>query len=92
MRNDLAETYRIVQGSHALAQFALEFNVKFRLWNNSTIIFLATRNLIELKEFEIILNRLRKDFTSFREPDLNGQLTAIACYDNGQIFKNLRTA
>lgn len=31
-----------------------------------------------------------KVISTFREPDIDNQLTAISCYDNGEIFKNLQ--
>jgi len=92
VRNDLAETYRIVQGSHALAQYALDNSAHFKLWNNRTIVFLGVRNLIELKEYEAKLKNETKVFSSFREPDLDNQLTGLACFDNGYFFKDLKVA
>jgi hypothetical protein len=92
VRNDLAETYRIVQGSHALAQYALNMPEKFAQWNNGTIIYLGTRNLLDLKEWRLRLNALQKSYCAFYEPDLDGQLTALACFDSGLIFKELKTA
>lgn len=91
VRNDLAETYRIVQGAHALAQFAIEYPSLFNEWHNSTIVFLGTKNLLELKQY---MSRLEdnKIFSSFNEPDLENQLTAIACYDSGEIFSTLKVA
>jgi hypothetical protein len=87
VRKDLSETYRCVQGSHALAQFALEFPEEFKKWNNSTIVFLGVRNLIELKT---IKGKLM--FCSvFREPDLENQETAIAFYGQNDELKNLKT-
>ena len=91
VRNDLAETYKLVQGSHALARYALEFHEAFLKWNNSTIVFLAVRNIKELNEYSLKLHYAEKDFSLFFEPDL-GQVTALACYDDGLIFKDLRIA
>ena len=47
VRKDLAETYRIVQGSHALAQYALDHPVEFQKWHNTTIVYLGVRNLVD---------------------------------------------
>jgi hypothetical protein len=36
------------------------------------------------------LIKLQRDFSEFREPDLNNELTAIAIEDNGKLFRNLK--
>jgi hypothetical protein len=92
VRNDLAEKYCIVQGSHALAQYAIDHKNLFLEWNNRTIVFLGVRNLKELRKWLYLLEETRKDFSTFDEPDLDDQLTSIACYDTGEIFKGLKTA
>lgn len=92
VRSDLAEIYRIVQGSHALAQFALDKQEHFALWKNGTIVYLSTRGLKDLKIWLYRLQSADKVHASFYEPDLDGQLTAIACYDTGEIFKDLKLA
>jgi hypothetical protein len=91
VRQDLSETYRLVQGAHALAQYAIEHTDRFREWGNSTIVFLSVRNLIDLREWERILSMNGKKFSPFHEPDLDGHLTAIACFDTGTVFSGLRT-
>lgn len=91
VRQDLSETYRMVQGAHALAQYALDHGPLFRVWGNRTIIFLAVRNLMDMREWESRLEADGKRYSSFREPDLEGHITAIACYDIGETFSGLRT-
>ena len=34
----------------------------------------------------------KKTFAQFYEPDLDDELTAVACIDTGEIFKNLELA
>lgn len=92
VRQDLSETYRLVQGAHALAQYAIEHGELFRVWGNGTIVFLGVRNLIEMREWERTLAMNRKRFSSFHEPDLDGHITAIACFDTGTVFAGLKTA
>lgn len=92
VRNDLAEKYRFVQGAHALSQFSLDHPEEFQEWGNSTIVFLGVRNLIELKQQNRVLQTHSKKFSSFYEPDLEDQMTGIACYDTGFIFKDLNLA
>lgn len=36
------------------------------------------------------LMKLQRDFSEFKEPDLNNALTAIAIEDSGKLFKNLK--
>lgn len=90
VRLDLAESYRMVQGAHALAKYALEHESLFKSWNNSTIVFLGVRNLTVLRSWVSELND--KQYSVFYEPDMDNQETAIACWDTGEIFKSLRTA
>ena len=90
VRKDLSETYRIIQGSHAMAQYALDYPEQFQKWHNSTIVFLSVRNLIDLKKWHIELMK-KRIHSAFFESDLDNQLTAIACYDEGEIFEDLYT-
>ena len=36
------------------------------------------------------LTKMQKDFSEFKEPDLNNKLTAIAIENDGRLFKNLK--
>jgi hypothetical protein len=92
VRLDLAETYRCVQGAHALAQFAMEHPEEFKQWNNEYLIFLGIRFPREIREWEERLRSARKKFSSFSEPDQDGIKTAIACFDTGEIFDSLKLA
>lgn len=92
VRRDLADNYRMVQGKHALAQYALDEPTLFKVWGNGTIAVLGVRNLIEMKMWEQKLIAMDKRFSAFREPDLDGQLTALACFDVGDVFAGLRPA
>jgi hypothetical protein len=91
-RLDLEGTYRCVQGAHALAQFAVEHPDEFRRWNNGYLIFLGIRFPREVREWEERLSLAGKKSSSFSEPDQDGVKTAIACYDTGEIFKDLKLA
>lgn len=77
--------YGCVQGGHAVAQFMLE-NSTTQDWNNDFLIYLyadVDRWAKQLKEQGV-------KFSTFREPDLNNSITAIACQDDtGELFKNL---
>lgn len=86
-RNDLEPTYRGVQGIHAVAAFYEHGN--YTSWHNSTVVQLAVENENDLKKWTWKLDKKNKHWIGFHEPDLNGQLTSIACVDTGEIFKNL---
>lgn len=90
-RNDLSETYRMVQGAHALAAFSNEHPEKFKMWGNQTLIFLCVRNLIELEDWVSRLDGDNIDCSVFYEPDLKDQPTALAYWGDGLLFKNLKT-
>jgi hypothetical protein len=109
VRQDLAETYRMVQGTHAVAAYALdgirELNLirktgtgsspaasLFNTWNNEYLICLGVPNLISLKDWCDKLIHSGKMYKSFYEPDLDNQITAIACIDTGEIFSKLPLA
>jgi hypothetical protein len=81
----LTPVYGCVQGGHAVAQFLLENEGK-QDWNNSYLIYLYA----DVEQWKKRLTRCGIKFSEFKEPDLNDQLTAIACQDDsGELFKNL---
>lgn len=81
----LEPVYGCVQGGHAVAQYLLEHpNQK---WNNSYLIYLYAN--IDLYRMKLIMRN--KDFSEFKEPDLNNRVTALACEDDGRLFRNLHT-
>jgi len=87
VRDDLNVTYRGVQGIHAVASFYEKGG--HPEWHNSTVVQLAVRNEQDLKYWAQKLAMRNKQFSHFNEPDLGGQMTAIACVDTGEIFSKL---
>ena len=90
VRNNLPTKYRMVQGAHAVAEFLLcgpETE-----WDNGTMVFVSVPDTQILKEWVVKLNRANKHWIGFAEPDLDNELTSIACVDTGEIFKELRLA
>ena len=81
---ELNPVYGCVQGGHAVAQWLLDH--PGQTWNNSYLIYLKC-NLYSMKRR---LKRLDKDFSEFKEPDLDNKLTAIAIEDSGKLFRNLK--
>lgn len=101
VRRDLSETYRMVQGAHALAQYALDHPIHFKEWNNQYLIYLSVYNLKALRslinEFKDVGNSysLNHDvFSVFYEPDLDNHETAVAIYafQNHPLLKKLPLA
>jgi len=89
-------SYQAVQGAHAVAQFMIEH--PNNEWKNGYLIFLAVEDEAELKYWagnlqfdndEVYDERKQIPFSVFCESDLNNQLTAIAVYSNGRMFKKL---
>lgn len=74
--NRLDAVYGCVQGGHAVAQWLLEH--PNQEWNNSYLIYLYA----DLDKWKVRLDLVNKDYSSFYEPDLDNQLTAIACSRN----------
>lgn len=69
---------------YAVAQWLLEHPNQD--WNNSYLIYLYA----DLDKWRVRLDLTNKDYSTFREPDLNNQLTAIALQDDGRMFKKLK--
>lgn len=76
-RKELSDSYRMVQGAHALASYALEFASLFRDWNNQYLIFLGTFLPVGLDEIKNNLIEKKIPYSTFEEPDLNDQETAL---------------
>lgn len=77
----LDAVYGCVQGGHAVAQWLLEH--PNQNWNNNYL-------YADLDKWRVRLDLTNKDYSTFREPDLNNQLTAIALQDDGRMFKKLK--
>jgi len=93
LRKDLGTIYSMVQAGHAIAEFALNGNTAaFKIWGNGTLVYLGVPDLQSLEFWQERLKVREKEFVCFYEPDINNELTTIACIDDGKIFKKLRLA
>ena len=93
VRGDLSETYRCVQGGHALASYSTIGDPKlYKSWGNQTLVYLKVSNEHFLALWRDRLRSKSIPFGAFYEPDLNDQLTAIACISTGEIFRKLPLA
>ncbi len=91
VRSDLSKSQQGVQGGHALAQFMLSYPDLAEEWNNQTIVYLKTDHET-IQRYEVILPLGDVNTTSFREPDIGNQLTALAAYgyDAEKYFTDFR--
>lgn len=64
----------------------------FNKWNNQTIVFLYVNDEKSLYKCKDKIIYSDKTISTFNEPDISNQLTAICCYDTGEIFKTLKLA
>jgi len=85
-RRDLTPSQQAVQGGHALAEFLLNIPQD---WNNSTLVYLGVNDETHLHRWAHKLDIYDIDFKEWREPDMGNELTALAAYSDGRIFKNL---
>ena len=82
--NKLDSIYGCVQGGHVVAEWLL--NHPNQDWNNNYLIYVSA----DVSRWKERLELLGIDYTEFKEPDLNNQITALAVLNNDRIFKNLK--
>jgi len=80
----LEPIYSCVQGGHVVAQWLLDHPEQ--QWNNNYLIYLKGN----VEKWSYKLGNLGIDYTSFQEPDLGGQTTALAILGNEKLFKHLK--
>lgn len=90
-RGDLNPLYASVQGGHALADYALRHPQRCQEWGNSYLIYLKAKDESELKKLANKLNQVGQEYGFFKEPDIGHEITAISCYADPYVFKNLST-
>lgn len=86
VRKDLSHAQRAVQAGHAVAEFLLKCS---QIWKNNTLIYLGVKGEIQLKNWMHKLSRQDIKYASWREPDLENQVTAIATLGDSELFKNV---
>lgn len=86
IKEDMPLAYQGVQGGHAVAQWLLD-NTQNPIWQNETLVFLKCK---DLDLWMMKLNDLGIKYSTFREPDMNNIVTAIATVvEDEKIFKKL---
>ena len=95
VKNNLSEGYKVVQTSHALANFAIDHSDVFNEWNFKSN-YLCCLEISKFK-FEILLDKLsllKIKYSVFFEPDIS-DTTAVAVEplskeQHKKLFKNLK--
>jgi peptidyl-tRNA hydrolase len=79
-RADLPLVYQAVQNGHAAIDFQHEHSEVAKQWNQNSnyLIYLTAKDEYHLEQLLRKANSRDLKTTSFREPDINNQLTAIA--------------
>lgn len=82
--NKLDSIYGCVQGGHAVAEWLLSH--PHQEWNNNYLIYVSA----DISKWKQKLDILEIDYTEFKEPDLNNEITSLAVLNNDKLFKNLQ--
>lgn len=85
VRADLSKSQQAVQAGHALAQFLLEH--RDTAWDNGTLVYLKVPDEQVLQQWAEKLKQF--GISTFREPDIGDQLTAIAALGVGEHVRGL---
>jgi hypothetical protein len=87
IRKDLPLAYQAVQAGHAVAQWMLD-NPAHR-WGNQTLVYLSVPDETHLDLWCSKLESRGYGYSEFREPDIDNQKTAVACYGAEKMFSKL---
>ena len=88
LRTDLNPFYATVQAGHGVAAWSIHDTQKE--WNNGHLIYLEGGTESDLEVWKRKLTRRGLEYAEWREPDLDNQLTAIACYSKSTPFANTK--
>ena len=82
--NKLDSIYGCVQGGHVVAEWLLSH--PDQNWNNSYLIYVSA----DIQKWKDKLDLMDIEYTEFKEPDLDNEITALAVLNNDKMFKNLK--
>jgi len=89
-RSDLTIGQKCAQSSHALAQYIIDHKPHLtNEWNNDYIIHLQLGSEKSLKKWINKFEKEGKNFSYFKEPDLNNEITSIAIIEDKNLFKGI---
>lgn len=84
-RRDLPAGLAAAQACHAVARFCLESPVRARDWEREcNLIVLAVDDEPALEQLRVQLEQQEAEPVTFHEPDLGGELTALACREDAR--------
>ena len=84
VRDDLkSEGYKAVQAGHAVAKFTIQ---RPDLWRNEYLIYVRVKNYDQLRLWLMKIRESNFYYRYFCEPDLNNEMTAIACLPEDPSF------
>ena len=89
VRNDITNGQQLAQSIHAASEFAHKFPNQFNDWmtNSQYVVSLSADNEQHLKEVLTKLEWFGAHVVTFREPDMDNQLTSIAFYGTPKMMK-----
>ena len=87
VRDDLSVPQKAVQAGHALAEFLIKNETS---WNNGTLVYLRVPNEEHLRKLSDRLDGYGMDYSVFREPDMDNELTALASTEGRRFFSKLK--
>ena len=88
IRKDMKPSYQACQGGHAIAEYFIEHG-KHETWDNGTMIYLKAKSESHLLKIKDELEKDGIKHSTFIEPDIGHEHTALACIDTGERFKKL---
>lgn len=88
IRQDLDKDYRAVQAGHAIAEYFLDHGIPTS-WDNGIMIYLGVKDEHSLKQWSKKLDDDNIKHSTFFEPDIGDELTALSIIDDGKRFSNL---
>jgi hypothetical protein len=91
IRGDIPIPNQAVQAGHAVAEYCKKWQYYGNKdWNNEILVYVSVKNLFELEIWYRKIRMRDLDHAVFCEPDINDEMTAIACYTETNIFSRLK--
>lgn len=90
VRGDIPKPNQVAQLCHGVAEWCKRWQFYGNEeWNNQTVVCVRVKNLQELILWKRKLEMKGIDFAAFYEPDINDEMTVLACHTSKNIFSKL---